>query len=296
MNKKILLIVNLHSGKGTIKRKLPSIINNLSGAGYEVDVHYTKPNYKPAKIMREYNKNVDLIICCGGDGTLNEVVNYVMKSEINSKISFIPLGTMNDFAHTIKMSTNKTYLSRNINNCRHVKSDIGKFNTVYFNYVAAFGAFVPVPYVTPQSLKRIFGKFAYFIVAFSYISKIREVPIVLEVNGKHIEDEFVFGSISNSKTIGRIRWFKRNEVKIDDGKFEMMFVKKPKNVLQFIDMVFALLIKNHNKKYFYFFQTDEVSIKSDAGIPWTLDGEYGGRLKHVTIKNNKQSVTYIVPV
>ena len=202
---------------------------------------------------------------------------------------------MNDFAHTIKMSTNKIYLSKNINHCKLVQSDIGEFNKVYFNYVAAFGAFVPVPYVTPQSLKRIFGKLAYFIVAFRYISKIREVPIKLEVNGKKIEDKFIFGSISNSKTIGRIRWFQKNEVKIDDGKFEVMLVKKPKNIFQFIDMAGALLMKNHNKKYFYFLKSNEIVIESEVGIPWTLDGEYGGRLKQVTIKNKKHGITYAVP-
>lgn len=203
---------------------------------------------------------------------------------------------MNDFAHTIKMSTNKTYLSENINNCKPVQSDIGTFNKVHFNYVAAFGAFIPVPYVTPQSLKKIFGRLAYFIVAFSYISKIKEIPVAIEAEGKKIEDKFILGTISNSKTIGRIKWFKKNEVKIDDGKFEMVFVKKPKNIFEFMDMLFALVTKNHNKKYFYSFQSDKVNIKSETSIPWTLDGEYGGRVKDVAIKNNKQNITYLVPI
>lgn len=296
MKKKILFIVNPRAGKGTIKRKLPRIIKNFFKQGYDVETCYTEKNYKPAQIIEEHKEHdIDLLVCCGGDGTLNEVINSIMKLKKQPNISFIPLGTMNDFARTIKMSTNKFFLSKNINDSRKVLSDIGSFNNVYFNYVAAFGAFTPVPYVTPQKAKRIIGKLAYFVVAFKYIFKIKSIKMKVEINGQVLEDSFIFGSVSNSKYIGSIDWFKKGDVKIDDGKYEVMLIRKPKHILEFIDMSFALVFKLYKRKYFSYFQSSEIHIVASQGIPWTLDGEYGRRSKEIRIKNNQKKITYIIP-
>ncbi len=125
---------------------------------------------------------------------------------------------MNDFAKTIRMSTNKIFLSKHINDSRLIKSDIGLINDTYFNYVAAFGAFTQVSYVTPGKLKRVFGKIAYFIVALLYIPKVRSYKVTIKVDGKEITDKIIYGSVSNSKSIGGFKWFKRKGVKINDRK------------------------------------------------------------------------------
>ena len=179
---------------------------------------------------------------------------------------------MNDFARTIRLSTKKTFLAKNIDEGNIIPSDIGTFNEVYFNYVAEFGAFTAVPYVTSQKLKRRFGKLAYFIVAIRYLNKIRTYRLELTVDGTTIEDDFIFGSISNSKSIGGFEWFKRSGVKINDGEFEMLFLKRPKTISGWTGIAFALLFKRHkNKKYFEYFQTDNIKIKSKTGVTWTLD-------------------------
>lgn len=230
-------------------------------------------------------------------GTLNELINAVMKLDKKPQIGFIPLGTMNDFARTIKLSTKKTFLAKNIDEGTIIPSDIGTFNEVYFNYVAAFGAFTAVPYVTSQKLKKRFGKLAYFIVGIKYLKKIKTYRLELNVNGEHIKDDFIFGSISNSKSIGGFEWFERSGVKINDGEFEMLFIKRPRKISEWIGVVFALLFKQHHKKkYFEYFQTNEIEIKSEIGITWTLDGEYGGRKKQVKIKNIPMAIDYIIPM
>lgn len=207
-----------------------------------------------------------------GIGTLNELINAVMKFDKKPQIGFIPLGTMNDFARTIKLSTKKTFLAKNIDEGTIIPSDIGTFNNSYFNYVAAFGAFTPVSYVTSQKLKRRFGKLAYFIVAARYLNKIRGYKMTIEAEGKSITDEFIFGSISNSKSIGGFEWFKRSGVKINDGEFEMLFIKKPRNILGYLKTIFAILFKQHHKKqYFEYYQSDRIKITSEIGIPWTID-------------------------
>lgn len=190
---------------------------------------------------------------------------------------------MNDFARTIKLSTKKTFLAKNISEGTIIPSDIGKFNNSYFNYVAAFGAFTPVSYVTSQKLKKRFGKFAYFIIATKYINKIRGYKITIEAEGKKITDEFIFGSISNSKSIGGFEWFKKSGVKINDGEFEMLFIKKPKNIIGYIKTIISILLKKHYKKqHFEYFQTDKIKITSDIGIPWTIDRRIWWKKKRST--------------
>lgn len=193
------------------------------------------------------------------------------------------------------MSTNKLFLSKHINESRLIKSDIGSFDNKYFNYVAAFGVFTPVPYVTPHKLKKVFGKIAYFIVGFIYIGKMRSYNVKIEVEGKEYKDKVIYGSISNSKSIGGFQWFKRSGVKINDGKFEILFIKKPKNIFRWVATFTALVLKKHTNKYFYYFQTDKIKISSNNNLVWTLDGEYGGRKKEVEISNNKEAIEYIIP-
>ena len=205
-------------------------------------------------------------------GTLNELINAVMRLDNRPQIGFISLGTMNDFARTIKLSTKKTFLAKNIDEGTIIPSDIGTFNNSYFNYVAAFGAFTPVSYVTSQKLKRRFGKLAYFIVAIKYLNKIRGYKMTIEVEGESVTDEFIFGSISNSKSIGGFEWFKKSGVKINDGEFEMLFIKKPRNIWGYIKTIFAILFKQHHKKeYFEYYQSDKIKITSKISIPWTVD-------------------------
>lgn len=179
---------------------------------------------------------------------------------------------MNDFAKTIKLSTKKTFLAKNIAKGTIIPSDIGTFNNSYFNYVVAFGAFTGVSYVTSQKLKKKFGKLAYFIVAMKYLNKIRGYEITIEAQNKIVKDEFIFGSISNSKSVGGFEWFKRSGVSINDGEFEMLFIRKPNDFFGYIKTIFAILFKQHYKKqYFEYFKTNEIKIKSKIGISWTVD-------------------------
>ena len=187
---------------------------------------------------------------------------------------------MNDFAKTIKLSTKKTFLAKNIDEGTIIPSDIGKLNNSYFNYVVAFGAFTAVSYITPQKLKKEFGKFAYFIVAMKYLNKIRGYEITIEAEDNKVTDEFIFGSISNSKSIGGFEWYKRSGVSINDGDFEMLFIRKPKNLFGYVKTIFALLFKKHHKKqYFEYFKTDKIKITSKIGIPWTVDRRIWGKEK-----------------
>lgn len=295
MKNNILIIVNPNAGKGRVQKKIHKIASNFSRQNYIVDIIYTKKNYSAADIIREYKGNLELVICCGGDGTLNDLINAVMKLEKKPQISFIPLGTMNDFANTIGLFRYKFWLPNNMKNAKKIKVDIGLFNEKYFNYVAAFGAFTMVPYVTKQSLKKVFGKLAYFIVAVKYLRKIKGYDIELAIDDQETKGEFIYGSISNSKSIGGFQWFRKREINLSDGKYEVILVKKPKYKIGILVIAIKVLFKKYNNKQFLYFQGTNIKIKSNTHLSWTLDGEYGGRTQEVTIKNNKQAMTMVIP-
>ncbi len=295
MKNNILIIVNPNAGKGRVQKKIHKIASNFSRQNYIVDIIYTKKNYSAADIIKDYKGTLDLVICCGGDGTLNDLINAVMNLEEKPQISFIPLGTMNDFANTIGLFKYKFWLPNNMRNAKRIDVDIGLFNDRYFNYVAAFGAFTMVPYVTKQSLKKIFGKIAYFIVAMRYLNKIKSYNIELTVDNNVTKGEFIYGSISNSKSIGGFQWFRKREINLSDGKYEVILVKRPKYKIGILVIALKVLFKRYNNKQFLYFQGSNIKIKSNTHLSWTLDGEYGGRTKEVVIKNNKKAITMVIP-
>ena len=295
MNKQVLLIVNPKAGKGDVQKKIPEIKEDLIKTGYNVDIINTQRRVPIKNIIKDYDKKIDIIICCGGDGTINDLVNSVMEMEEKPEISFIPLGTVNDFARTIGLSRTKFFKKGILKKYTKKDCDIGKFNKKYFNYVAAFGAFTPVSYVTNQKLKKCFGKFAYFIVATKYFFKIKTYKIKIDIDGEKIEKECIYGSVSNSKSIGGFQWFRKRDMAIDDGKFEVLLINKPKYKIQYLSIVFDILLKRYQSKNFFYKQGSEIQLKSEKGLLWTIDGEFAGRAKEIKIKNYKEAVTFIVP-
>lgn len=296
MKYKLLLLVNKKSGKETIEKYVPKIIEEFEENNFEVDLMYTKITNNATKIIMNYDKDFDLVVCCGGDGTLNQTISGLM--EINKKVSigFIPLGTANDFAKNFNLTDDVLYLPHNIMSYKSQKCDTGKFNDKYFNYVAAFGVCTKVSYTTKKSLKKRFGKKAYYMKAIKEFFHIKSYKVKLTFDDKVIEDEFVYGGISNSISIAGLQWFKPEDIDLNDGKFEAIFIKKPKNPIQTIKIFNSMLQKNYkNKAEIVYFKTDNIDIEIEEELPWTLDGEYGGTYNKVNINNIKQNVEFIVP-
>ena len=295
MDRQILLIVNPKAGKGKMQKKITAIEKDLIKTGYNVEIIYTQKKYSAKEVIKKYKKKIDIIICCGGDGTVNDMINGVMELEDKPEISFIPLGTINDFARTIGLNKLRFYLPDILKKYTKKKSDIGKFNKKYFNYVVAFGAFTPVSYVTNQKIKKIFGKLAYFIVAIKYCFKIKTYKIKLEIDDEEIERECIYGSVSNSKSIGGFQWFRKRDISIQDGKFEVLLINKPKYKIQYISILFDIIFKRYQSKNFFYKQGSKIEIESNKHITWTIDGEFGGRTKEAKIINYQEAVTFVIP-
>lgn len=298
MKKEILIIVNPDAGKGKVNKYIPEICDNLEKQGYELEVIYTSDNNDGEKIIQNYIRYIDAVIVCGGDGTLSKVINGVIKSYKKIDVTFVPFGTVNDFYRTVKLPKNKYKLSKNISNYKAIDIDIGKFNDKYFYYIAAFGMCTDISYLTSQEEKNKIGKIAYYKKALKVlknVKKFRPIQTTIVTDDEIIKGKFIYGGVSNSISIGGIKWFKRNEIKVNDGKFEVILIKKPKSFIELIKIATSVLRKKYDQKNIYYLKTTHFQADFDNDIDWTLDGEYGGKVNHVLIENNKGKLGFLVP-
>lgn len=289
----MLFIVNPLSGKAEMKTHLCDVIDLFIKNGYSVNVHITQSK-GDAKYMARRAENYDIIVCSGGDGTLNETVCGIMENSSNPTLGYIPAGTVNDFASSLGISKDITTAAKNIVDGNLFMCDIGKFDDKYFSYIAAFGAFTDVSYSTPQQFKNIFGRAAYILEGIKQISNIKKHKLKFSANNETFEDEFIFGMITNSTSIAGIKTSNKHEIYMDDGLLEVILVKAPKNPLDLQLILNDVITQNFGSKLFYSFKTDKIQLSSQEKIQWTLDGEFGGEYNNCVIEAKKQALKIIV--
>ena len=294
--KKMLFIYNPNAGKGLLKAQLSDVLDIMVKAGYELTVYPTQ-SYKDAyrKIVN-MEKDFDMVVCSGGDGTLDEVVTGMMKRDKENRIpiGYIPTGTTNDFASSLHISRDILEAADTTVHGKPFACDVGKFNKDIFVYVAAFGLFTDVSYQTNQKLKNALGHVAYVLEGVKRLSNIPSYHIKVTVDGKEIEDEFMIGMITNSRSVAGFRSIMGKDVKFDDGEFEVTLIKKPKSLIGLQEIITALLVENFDTKHMYTLKAKEIILESKDEIPWTLDGEFGGQHEEVHIINKKQALEILV--
>ena len=296
MKKKILVIVNPCAGKGKVSKYVPEICDNLEKQGNEIDVIYTSPKENGETIIKNYQKYINLVIVCGGDGTLSEVINGIVKTNKKVDVTFIPFGTTNDYAKTVNIPINKYKLSKEVGNYEEMRVDIGDFNKKYFYYVAAFGLFTSVSYTTKQESKNKFGRLAYFAKALEELKKIPTYRVSILADNEIIKDKFIYGSVTNSTSIAGFKWFKENEVSVNDGKFEVVLIKKPRNLKDGLAIIKAILTQKYNQRNVISFKAKNLKFDFDEEVSWTLDGEFGEKTKETIILNKKNKIDLMLPV
>lgn len=294
--KRMLFIYNPNAGKGLLKAKLSDVLDIMVKAGYEIVVYPTQ-SYKDAyrKVVHMDN-DYDLVVCSGGDGTLDEVVTGMMKRDQEDRIpiGYIPTGTTNDFANSLHISRDIMEAADTAVHGKPFACDVGRFNKDVFVYVAAFGLFTDVPYQTDQKLKNALGHAAYVLEGVKRLSNIPSYHIKITADDREIEDEFMIGMITNSKSVAGFRSIMGKDVKFDDGEFEVMLIKKPKSLIGLQEIITALLIENFDTKHMYTFKAKDIKLQSKEEIPWTLDGEFGGQHEEVHIINKKQALEIMI--
>ena len=285
--KRMLFVYNPNSGMGLLKPKLSDVIDTFVKGGYEVTVYPTQRSQDAVRKVSEYTEEYDLVACSGGDGTLDEVVTGMMMRENKTPIGYIPAGTTNDFASSLHISKNMLEAADTIVTGTPFSFDIGQFNDDYFVYIAAFGIFTDVSYETKQSMKNILGHMAYILEGTKRLFNIPSYKIKVTHDGETIEDEFIFGMVTNSRSVGG---FKR----ITGENVEVTLFKTPKNPVELNELLGAIVMRQINSDRIYSFKSGEVRFESVEAIPWTLDGEYGGTHEEVVIKNKNQALQIMV--
>ncbi len=293
--KKMLFIYNPHAGKSAIKTRLSDIVELFVQADYEVTIFSTREKKDATKVVKNKGEQYDYIVCSGGDGTLNEVVDGLMQLENRPPCGYIPAGTVNDFASSLKIPKSIMKAAQNVVDGIPFSYDIGSLNEDYFNYVAAFGAFTEVAYETPQSIKNVLGKLAYVMDGVKRIPSLTCYSMKIRYGEGEIEGSFLLGMITNSNSVAGIKGLTGKNVKLDDGLFEVVLVKRPSNAIELQTAINGLLNNEPDNKFIISFRTSQMELIAEEKIAWTLDGEYGGSFLEAVIKNHKQAVQFIRP-
>lgn len=292
--KRLLFVFNPHSGKAQIKNALLQIVDIFVKGGYEVTVHPTQARQDAYNTVKNGAGRFDLVVCSGGDGTLNETVSGLMAGGAPTRLGYIPTGTTNDFASSLGIPKNMVEAARAIVDGREFLCDIGAFNDTYFTYVSAFGAFTEVAYQTPQPVKNMLGHLAYVLEGIKRLASIKTYAMTVEHDGETIRDEFVFGMVSNSMSVGGFKSTGETGIQLDDGLFEVALVKMPKNAIDLQMTINDLLKLQVDSNYICFFKTSSVLIRSEEALAWTLDGEFGGNVREVRIQNCPRAIPFMI--
>ena len=272
--KKLLLIINPCAGQKKAKKQLTEIIDIFNRADFAVITHITSGSGDAEAACIRFADQVDQIVCCGGDGTFNETVSGVLKSGKDIPIGYIPAGSTNDFASSLRLSGDLLQAARDIAEGQPKRLDIGLFGDRYFSYVASFGAFTRTSYTTPQNMKNTLGHTAYVLSSIQELSQIRSHPLRFTLSdGSIIEDTFLFGAISNSTSVGGVLTLAPDRVDMADGKLELPLIRAPKDLFELGECVRALQQKTYNCEMITFRSTDAVTVSAPEALCWTIDGE-----------------------
>ena len=293
--KKLLLIINPKSGKLLVQAALFSIIEVFCRADFLVTTRFTFAPGDAEKIAFEAGQKgeYDLIVCSGGDGTLNGVLSGIVKSGKKKPVGFIPAGSTNDFANSMKMPTEPILAAESIVNTESpVCLDIGKFNGErYFSYIASFGAFTATSYTVPQDMKNALGHFAYVLGGIKDVTAIKPYHIEAFSDDRNFEGDYIFGAVCNSFSVGGVIKFTASDINLNDGLFEVLFVKQPKNASQLNKMLWGFINTDFSdSEVFEFFKTSKIALKMPEGVNWTLDGEFEKGETSIVIENIKSAI------
>lgn len=291
--KKMLLIMNPVAGQKRVARHLADILVEFGQADYDIITHMTLSPGDAVQAAQRWAGQMDLVVCAGGDGTLNETITGVLRAGAQSPIGYIPAGTTNDFATSLGLSGNPLQAARDILQGEPVIYDVGRFGDRYFSYVASFGAFTRSSYAVPQNIKNALGHTAYILSGISELSQIRKEHIRMEIDGDILEDDFLFGAICNSTSIGGILKLDPKQVDLRDGLFEILLVRSARNLAEISECIQAVQSQEYNCEMITFRSAKHVTIYADPEMPWTLDGEREDGHAQVEVENLHQAVRLI---
>lgn len=288
---KLLFIVNPRSGKAQIKNRLLDILDIFTKAGWESQVHITQAPLDARNKAAEAGGEVDMVVCSGGDGTLSETISGMMELEHAPVLGYIPSGSTNDFASSLHIPSNMKEAAANVMEGERFPIDIGRFaNERYFVYVAGFGAFTEVSYLTPQDKKNVLGHQAYMLEGVKSLVNLKSYRMKIEAEDFVLEGDFIFGMVTNTISVGGFKGLVTQDVALNDGLFEVLMVRTPKTPMDLSNIISYMFLKEEQNEYVHKFKTSFLRVTSEEPVDWVLDGEFGGSHRSVEVENLSQKI------
>lgn len=289
--KNLLFIYNPYSGKGMVKENLSDIIDCFVKNGYQVSVYPTQGRMDAKDQVIHMASLYDMVVCSGGDGTLNEVISGLMELSDKPVLGYIPAGSTNDFGQSIKLPKTMIDAAKVAVSGTPISVDIGSFRKRKFVYIAGFGAFTDVSYMTPQEMKNVLGHSAYLLDAVTKLTTLRTYHMKVTYDGNNeVEGDYLYGMITNSISVGGFKGITGKNVALDDGLFEVTLIKRPKNPIDLNLVLGSMIGMDFKTDSVVSFKASEIIFEAEQKVPWVLDGEYGGSPRKVKITNNKKAI------
>ena len=293
--KKMLFFVNPQAGQRRINRYLSEIIRIFIDHGYRCETYVTGYSGEIPQVLAQCEERYDLVVCAGGDGTLNETIAGMLKAGMDCPVGYIPCGTTNDYASSIGLSTDAIQAARDIVEGCAQSIDVGTFNGRYFIYTATCGAFAKVSYTTPQTAKNVLGHAAYVLEGVRDLTTIRPMHMRVTADDLTLEDDFIFCSITNSTSVGGMLKLDTQLVALNDGRFEVTLVRNPVNPAQMGSILVGLTTQNVPNEMIHFFSAQKLRVESDGEVEWTLDGEREPETDLVNMENLHSAIRIVIP-
>ena len=294
MPRKALFLVNPAAGKRQSREPLFDAAALLSQAGYLLNIHLTSGRGDATETARKEGPDYDLVLCSGGDGTLNETITGLMDLPSPPPLGYLPRGSTNDFAASLGIPTQPKAAAEAILRSQGRALDIGRWNDRCFAYVACFGAFTRSSYSAPQEAKNILGHFAYILEGVKDLNSLRPYRVRLTADGEVLDGDYLFGAVCNSTSLGGLMKLGKEEVVLDDGKFEMVLIPSPRSAGELNDLIRALLNQEYDRGGLVFRHVSSVQVEPEDELPWSLDGEYAPAAAAVTIENRRQALAFLL--
>ena len=296
MAKKLLFILNPAAGKAQSREPLFDALGVLSDAGYLLRIRTTAGRGHAEDIVRWEGAEYDAVVCCGGDGTLNETVSGLMDlpQERRPLLGYLPRGSTNDFAASLHISANPVIAAQSFARSRPQMLDVGSWNGRAFVYVASFGAFAKSSYSAPQAAKNALGHFAYILEGVRDLNSLRPYRLRLTADSEVLEGEYLFGAVCNSTSIGGLMKLDPERVSMDDGRFELLLIPTPKSIPELQALLPALLNQQYDRGGLIFRHVSHILVEPEEDLPWSLDGEYAPGSRRVEITNRQGAVTMLL--
>ena len=289
--KKLMFIFNPRSGKEQIRGQLMGILDIFTKAGYDIHVHVTQSQRDCVEWVKDYADRMDVLVVSGGDGTLNEAVTGMMNLERIPLLGYIPAGSTNDFAASLGLPKSMQEAAADIVEGSPYPIDIGRFcKDQYFVYIAGFGAFTEVSYLTPQDKKNWLGHNAYVLEGVKSLAGLKPRHMRVEWDDQVLEEDFVFGMVTNTISVGGFKGLVNQSVALNDGEFEVLLIRMPRTPVDLTNIINYMFLKEEPNEYVYKFKTRAIRMVSDAPVDWELDGEFGGSRTEVEIVNLQKKI------